>query len=99
MFGGSSSSQNDGASKKKPGPKSGSKRDPHASRPGPKHMMSQPNLSQQRLDRMSVFQTGSRREEEQPATSLSSSNVDGNLNSPVIEAIQNTEMEIISEEE
>ncbi|KAG2204310.1 hypothetical protein INT47_009352 [Mucor saturninus] len=99
MFGGSSSNQNDGASKKKPGPKAGSKRDPHASRLGPERMMSQPNLSQQSLDRMSVFQTGSRKEEEQPAASLSSSNVDGNLNSPAIEDIQNTEIEIIYEEE
>ncbi|KAG2193025.1 hypothetical protein INT47_012150 [Mucor saturninus] len=42
MFGGSSSNQNDGASKKKPGPKPGSKRDPHASRPGPRRLMDLP---------------------------------------------------------
>ena len=59
MFGGSPSNQNDGASKKKPGPRPGSKRDPHALRPGPKRLMDHPGLTQQRLDRMAIFNTGS----------------------------------------
>lgn len=57
MFGSNSSNKNGGISKQKPGPKVGSKRDPHANRPGPKRLMDQPNLQQQRLDQMTVFQS------------------------------------------
>jgi hypothetical protein len=57
MSGNNLSNKNGGISKKKPGPKIGSKRDPHANRPGPKRLMDQPNLYQQRLDMMSLFQS------------------------------------------
>jgi hypothetical protein len=59
MSGSNSSKKNEGTSKKKPGPKVGSKRDPHANRPGPKRLMDQPNLHQQRLDKMTLFQSTS----------------------------------------
>lgn len=59
MFGNNSSNKNEGTSKKKPGPKKGSKRNPYANRPGPKRLMDQPNLNQQRLDMMPSFQSSS----------------------------------------
>ncbi|GAA5803691.1 hypothetical protein HPULCUR_009174 [Helicostylum pulchrum] len=59
MFGSRPSNKNGGISKKKPGPKVGSKRDPRANRPGPKRLMDQPNLQQQRLDQMTLFQSSS----------------------------------------
>ncbi|GAA5803754.1 hypothetical protein HPULCUR_009238 [Helicostylum pulchrum] len=59
MFGSNPSNKNGGISKKKPGPKVGSKRDPRANRPGPKRLMDQPNLQQQLLDQMTLFQSSS----------------------------------------
>jgi len=59
MSSSNSSNTNKSISKKKPGPKAGSKRDPHSHRPGPKKLMDQPLLQQQRLDMMKSFQSPS----------------------------------------
>ncbi|KAI8082375.1 hypothetical protein BDF21DRAFT_398476 [Thamnidium elegans] len=50
MFGNNTSKKNEGISKKKPGPKIGSKRNPHANRPDSKRLMDQSRLQQQQLD-------------------------------------------------
>lgn len=99
MFGGSSSKKTDGISKSRPGPKVGSKRDPYAARPGPKRMMDQPNLSQQRLDQMSLFKTRSRSEQDQSISTFNNDNVDSTINTSVAEGTQNTQMEIVLDEE
>ncbi|KAG2232318.1 hypothetical protein INT48_009339 [Thamnidium elegans] len=57
VFGSSTSKKSGGISKKKPGPKVGSKRALHANRPDPKRLMDQPNLQQQRLDKMTLVQS------------------------------------------
>ncbi|KAI8090713.1 hypothetical protein BDF21DRAFT_449752 [Thamnidium elegans] len=49
------SKKNEGISKKKPGPKVGSKRNRHANRPDSKRLMDQPSLQQQRLDKMTII--------------------------------------------
>ncbi|KAG2193803.1 hypothetical protein INT47_009945, partial [Mucor saturninus] len=65
----------------KPGPKPGSKTDPHAPRPGPKRLMDLPGLTQKRLDRMAIFNTGSatssRMQEDREAYASTSDNVNG----------------------
>ncbi|KAG2206773.1 hypothetical protein INT47_003715 [Mucor saturninus] len=83
MFSGSSSNKNESVPKSKPGPKVGSKRCPHAARPGSKRMINQPNLNQQRLDQMSLFRTGSGREQDQSISTFSYGNVGSIMHSPV----------------
>lgn len=98
MFSGSSSNKNEGVPKSKPGPKVGSKRDPHAARSGPKRMMNQPNLNLQRLDQMSLFRTGSGREQDQSMSTFSYGNVGSTMHSPVAEDIRNRQMEVNCDE-
>ncbi|KAG2235442.1 hypothetical protein INT48_005792 [Thamnidium elegans] len=57
MFGSNISKKNEGISKKKPGPKVGSKRNRHANRPDSKRLMDQPSLQQQRLGKMTLVQS------------------------------------------
>ncbi|KAG2202910.1 hypothetical protein INT47_008942 [Mucor saturninus] len=59
----------------------------------PKRMMNQPNLNLQRLDQMSLFQTGSGREQDQSMSTFSYGNVGSTMHIPVAEDIQNIQIE------